>query len=263
MSYRYETHLHTCQASACGRSTGSEHARFYKDAGYQGIIVTDHFFGGNTAVPKNLPWKERVEWFCSGYEDALSQGQRIGLDVFFGWEQGFERDEYLVYGLDKAWLLRHPEVERWTRAQQLEEVHRAGGCVIQAHPFRDRAYIPRILLGLRYCDGIEVANAGNQPYNDAYAARYAQALGLFGIAGSDNHLSGEGGWTVERLLGVTTEEKLTDTRDFAARVRSRHGLAPILRPLDVDVSAVPHLESYWLDESEHPVPTGRDWLREK
>ncbi len=98
---------------------------------------------------------------------------------------------------------------------------------------------------------------------DAYAARYAQAYGLFCIAGSDNHLSGEGGWTAERLLGVTTEEKLADMRDFAARVRARRGLAPILRPLDVDEAGAPRLESYWLDESERPVPTGRDWLREK
>jgi hypothetical protein len=46
MGYRYETHLHTCQGSLCGRSTGAEHARFYKEAGYQGVIITDHFCGG-------------------------------------------------------------------------------------------------------------------------------------------------------------------------------------------------------------------------
>ena len=40
MGYRYETHLHTCQGSKCGRSTGAEQARFYKEAGYQGIDYT-------------------------------------------------------------------------------------------------------------------------------------------------------------------------------------------------------------------------------
>ena len=38
MPYTYETHLHTCQGSACGRSTGAEQARFYKEIGYAGII---------------------------------------------------------------------------------------------------------------------------------------------------------------------------------------------------------------------------------
>ena len=41
MPYRYETHLHTCQGSACGRSTGREHVRFYKEMGYKRM---DSFF---------------------------------------------------------------------------------------------------------------------------------------------------------------------------------------------------------------------------
>ena len=55
MAYRYETHLHTRQGSACGTSSGAEHARHYLDAGYQGIFVTDHFFRGNTAIDRSLP----------------------------------------------------------------------------------------------------------------------------------------------------------------------------------------------------------------
>ena len=56
MPFLYETHMHTCQGSACGRATGREQARVYRDAGYTGIIITDHFFGGNTAVDRRLPW---------------------------------------------------------------------------------------------------------------------------------------------------------------------------------------------------------------
>ena len=56
--YKYETHLHTKEASACASSTGAEMARAYQAAGYAGIIVTDHFFNGNTAVPANLPWEK-------------------------------------------------------------------------------------------------------------------------------------------------------------------------------------------------------------
>ena len=161
MSFLYETHLHTCQGSACGISTGADHARYYKEIGYQGIIVTDHFFSGNTAVPHQLPWKERIDWFCSGYEDALAEGQRIGLDVFFGWEQSFDGDDYLVYGLDKQYMLDHPEIERWSRKEQYEAVHAAGGCCVQAHPFRDRAYVDafHITLGV---DAIEGYNSNNK-----------------------------------------------------------------------------------------------------
>ena len=40
--YLYETHLHTSEASACACSTGKEMAQACKDAGYTGIIVTNH-----------------------------------------------------------------------------------------------------------------------------------------------------------------------------------------------------------------------------
>ena len=264
MAYRYETHLHTCQGSACGRSTGREHARYYKEMGYQGIIITDHFFGGNTAAPRKGSWKERIEWFCSGYEDALSEGQKIGLDVFFGWEQNYQGDEYLVYGLDKQWLLQHPEVEHWSRREQLENVRRYGGCVIQAHPFRDRDYIPRILLAPQFVDGIEVVNAANPVYCDAYARLYAQEYDLFTTAGTDNHLSGVGSAAPDRLVGVETDEPIQDMRDFVKRIRSRSGIRPIIPEgrFAIELQETPELSTFWLDEEEKTVPTGRRWLFE-
>ena len=83
--YLYETHLHTSQASACARYTGAEMAKACKAAGYTGIIVTDHNWGGNTAVNRMLPWRTWVNEFAKGYEDAARMGKRIGLDVFFGY----------------------------------------------------------------------------------------------------------------------------------------------------------------------------------
>ncbi len=146
MSYLYETHMHTCLASACGVSTGKEHARYYKERGYTGIIITDHFFGGNTAVDRSLPWEQRIDVFWRGYEDALEEGLKIGLDVFFGLEQNYSGDEFLIYGLTKDYMKAHPELEHWTRREQLECVHAQGGAVIQAHPFRIRGYMDKIRL---------------------------------------------------------------------------------------------------------------------
>ena len=56
--YLYETHMHTSEGSACGQSAGAEMARAYAENGYTGIIVTDHFFYGNTAADRRLPWSE-------------------------------------------------------------------------------------------------------------------------------------------------------------------------------------------------------------
>ena len=258
MGYLYETHMHTCQSSACGRSTGREHADFYKSIGYQGIIVTDHFFGGNTAVDRKLPWEKKVENFCKGYEDALEEGKKIGLDVFFGWEQGYGDDEYLVYGLDKAWLLAHPEIEHCSRRRQYELVHEGGGCVVQAHPFRMRDYMRYIRLGLTYCDGAEAANGGNRPVNDRYAYAYAKEFHLPMTAGSDNHFSVPG--SGRPIYGVELEKKLETIGDFVQLILN-HGKIGLHVPQDrfVPEEKEEALVSFFLNDREELVPTGRVW----
>lgn len=270
MGYRYETHLHTCQGSKCGKATGAEQARFYKEAGFQGVIITDHFCGGNTAMPKEGEWKDRIDAFCKGYEDALEEGKKIGLDVFFGWEECFNRgnagnDEYLIYGLDKQWLYDHPEVEFWNRRQYFEGVRAAGGCMIQAHPFRRRDYIRQIRLGLQFCDGIEAANIFNDQFADVCAMRYAKEYDLVTIAGSDNHLSGMPGRTEAHLLyGIELDEKLGEIGDLVKIIRSRGkiGLVVPQERFVQDPDNSPVLETFWMGENEEAVPTNRDWLHE-
>ena len=263
MAYRYETHMHTCQASACGRSTGAEQARFYSELGYTGIFVTDHFTGGNTAVSRDLPWPERVDLFFAGYEDALSEGQKCGLDVFFAWEQNFDGDEYLIYGPDKHWLLTHPDVEHWTRKRQLEEIHRAGGAVIQAHPFRSRDYIKYIQLGLQYCDGIEAVNATNQPVFDLQALNYARSFDLVTTAGSDNHNCGQ--FDASKISGVALDVRIKSALEYADLIR-RRGPIRLILPRDwlrIDPDACACRASYWIDESDpdrRRIPTGRTFL---
>ena len=257
--YLYETHMHTRQGSACGSSTGAEHVRFYKDRGYQGIFITDHFFGGNTAAPRNGNWKDRVDWYCSGFEDAWNEGQKVGLDVFFGIEQNFSGDEYLIYGLDKEYLLAHPEMEHWTRREQLENVHAAGGCVIQAHPFRMRGYLRAIHVCDLYADGIEVANAGNTPAQDAYAARYCQARGIYTLAGSDNHKSHEG----TTLFGVALDRPVESVQDWVQHILQRqpHQLIVPEGRFAGDPTVEPLIPAYWYNEAEQFTALPMDWLK--
>ena len=134
--FTIETHLHTAQGSACAVSTGEEMARAHKAAGYDAIILTDHFFGGNTAVPRDLPWAERIERYCAGYEQARAVGEAIGLKVFFGIEWAWHGTEFLTYGIGKEYLLAHPEMETWDIPTYLTNVRAAGAFVSHAHPFR-------------------------------------------------------------------------------------------------------------------------------
>ena len=59
--FLYETHMHTSESSKCANNTGAEMARACRDAGYAGIIITDHSWYGNCRIDRNLPWQEWVE----------------------------------------------------------------------------------------------------------------------------------------------------------------------------------------------------------
>lgn len=219
--YLYETHMHTKEASACAHNTGAEMARAYKDAGYTGIVITDHFFYGNTAVNRRLPWCEWVEQFCLGYEHAKEEGDRIGLQVFFGWEAGYHGTEFLIYGLDKNWLLAHPEIKEATVEEQFELVHAGGGIVVHAHPFREEDYIPKIRLYPQHVDAVEginamhsskVSNAHKNPEFNERALAYGKEHGLPFTAGSDQHTTTMIGG------GMVFPRKLEDIQDFTRAV---------------------------------------------
>lgn len=187
--YRYETHLHTKEASACGISTGAEMARAHKAAGYDGIFITDHFFNGNCGIAKNLSWKERVEQFCSGFENAKEEGDKIGLKVFFGFEYGANNAEFLVYNLDKCFLLRHPDIHLLPTREAIAIMRKEGGFLIQPHPFRERYYVDHIELYPHDVDGVETINGAqlDKPEMNERAEIYARMYDLPVTSGSDTH----------------------------------------------------------------------------
>lgn len=246
-TYVYETHLHTCQGSACSDTPGRDYIRRYIDMGYDGIIVTDHFWRGNCSVERSLPWPQFVNRFCEGYEDALNEGLRLGLKVFFGWEETYEGDDYLVYGLDKAWLLAHPEVAGWSRAQQLEQVHRYGGCVVHAHPFRAASYIHEIHLAPALADAIEGYNCGNRPEWNILGLRYARLSGLPVTAGSDNHHADRMGR--DNLAGVAFDHPLESVHDYVRAIRERLPFQPVIPVAvpDWTPEIAPELLVKWMD----------------
>lgn len=188
--YKYETHCHTSEASGCASSTGAEMAQKYKDEGYDGIFVTDHFFNGNSAVPRNLPWKDRIELYCKGYENAKELGDKIGLDVFFGVEYTFHGADFLLYGPDKQWLIENGNIldVDYEITDFLNYVRSCGFFVVHAHPFRDYDYIKRFTLCPHNVDAVEIINASHHNKEfDKRAKLYAEWYDLPVTAGSDSH----------------------------------------------------------------------------
>ena len=210
---RWETHVHTAEGSACGRASAADMAAACRAEGYDGMIVTDHFWHGNTAVNRDLPWEEWVRQFCLGYEHARTAGARIGLRVCFGWEYSWEGTDFLTYGLNPDWLLAHPETVTLKPQEYLRLIRGAGGCIVHAHPFREAHYVPYVKLLPDQVDAVETYNKGN--YEEIYNERalwFAESYGLPQTAGSDAHdVTQFGG-------GIITEADIRTTADYADAV---------------------------------------------
>lgn len=220
--YLYETHMHTSEGSRCGQCPAKDMVRAYHEAGYAGVIVTDHNWGGNTAVDRNLPWEEWIDTFFKGYFNAKEEGDRIGLPVFLGYEatHGCGHD-FLIYGFSIDWMKAHPELKSATIKEQLQLIHSCGGMVIEAHPYREADYIDEVLVFPEYADGIEMFNGAHLSHGEEgigwnnKAVLLAKENNLPGTAGSDQHS------TNLAMAGVAFRTPLKDIEDYMDRIRNK------------------------------------------
>ena len=223
--FKYETHCHTSEVSKCAIRTAVDTVEFYKNRGYDGIFITDHFLNGNTAVNRNQPWENKIKDFCISYELAKKQGDQIGIDVFFGWEYTYNYrgkgdkycggNDFLTYGLDKEWLLSHPEIMELELHEYCEFIRSEGGFIIHAHPFRDSSYIDMIRLAPNDVDGIEVLNSSRPESENKIAEIFADHYGLLKTSGSDNH-----GNERPLISGIMTKTRITSPKDMLAKLKS-------------------------------------------
>lgn len=222
--YLYETHMHTSEGSKCASNSACEMVRAYKQNGYTGVIITDHNWGGNTSVDRSLPWEKWLDTFFLGYEHAKEEGERVGLQVFQGYEAGYGGPEFLIYGLTTDDMKAHPELKEASMQKQLDIVHSCGGLVIEAHPFREAYYISEVRYYPEYADGLEIINASHSnPHDgsrekcvfDERAIALRNKTGQPATAGSDNHsIEPFGG-------GMAFKTPLKDIHDFINRVKNK------------------------------------------
>ncbi len=218
MLYRYETHCHSSQCSACSHATAQELVYAYHRAGFAGLVLTDHFIFGNTAVSRRLPWQERMRRYHQAYLEAKEVGDALDFDVIFGIEHAYgDGKEVLIYGIDLNFLLANPDIPTITLDELVERVHAYGGIVIQAHPYRNRFYVnmavqPRGDL----VDGIEVYNTGDLPGEDKEALRLACSGNYIITCGGDIHLAADAHLG---MAGIALPYRIHDEKELVAALK--------------------------------------------
>jgi predicted metal-dependent phosphoesterase TrpH len=209
--YLYETHMHTSPLSACAKVSARKTLEFYKGAGYAGVFITDHFLDGNIDHSlRDLPYAEAIKRFFAALEESRLIGEELGLSVFPAFEMGYKGTDFLVYGIDEQWCLAHEDMHKMRKTELLSLLREDGALLIQAHPFREAAYIDHIRLYPRHVHGVEVFNANRSEFENELAAQYCKNYELIAFAGSDNHV----GAAQARFGGIATDAPIGNVREF-------------------------------------------------
>lgn len=185
---KFELHTHTRENDICVNMDAADIVKAYKGAGYDGIVITNHFFD------LSLEWYKEdlagcghsgiIDYYLKGYKNAKAAGDIFGMTVLMGIELRFDGtiNDYLVYGIDEAFLYNSPLLNTLNLDSFLK-ILPEGAVVYQAHPFRNDMTItdPRKLFG------IEVYNGGTSGDRNEFAELWADKYGLKKISGSDFH----------------------------------------------------------------------------
>jgi len=185
---KIELHAHSAESSRCGSIGAEETVNKYYEAGYQALVLTDHYYARFFDKIKNLSWEKQLKKYLRGYHRAVKAAQDLNFKVFLGIEIKFSDDpnEYLVYGLDEDFLLKNPKLHQLSLAEfkTLTAAQAEETLIFQAHPYRT-GMAP---ASSQLIDGLEVYN-GNRRHdsNNAKAFSYAEKHNLKKISGSDFH----------------------------------------------------------------------------
>ena len=154
--------------------------------------------------------------------------------------------------MDEKWLTDHPDVLQWDQREQYDEISKAGGLVVQAHPFRERDYMTEIKLHPHHSDAWETANAGNEPYQNRLAYDYAKEHGIIMTAGSDIHRVGSTSYGC--VFGMITDTPLNSEKDYVDLIKSGRGFSMnIPDGVFLVPEKAPYFPAYEFDEENRRI----------
>lgn len=190
---KFDLHMHTTRYSPDSEMDPLALVRRAKQIGLDGVVITEH------------------DWLWTEPELDELRTAMPGLVVLGGIEVSAHEGHFLVYGVqDPLALPRGIGV-----AELCREVHRQGGAVVAAHPFRWGQPFQEILQRKQpELDGMELMTSNMDAECRQRAAAVWQSARLAGLGSSDAHR--------EEVLGVCYT-------DFDASIRTAPDLVHAIR----------------------------------
>lgn len=220
--YRLELHAHSSPASGCSEVPADELVRVFKDAGYDGIALTNHFIANSDYTGSK---ENTIEMFKKDIYLAQETGDKLGIKVYAGAELRFHNhsnNDYLFFGYTLDEL---PDIFDYLNTDLetfVKEYKKESSLLIQAHPFRNNM----IRMNSDLLDAIEAFNV-HQNHNSrvAVAAKYAAAEGKIMTVGSDYHHPGFEGISATRTKTLPKDESelisIVKNEDFIIEIGGR------------------------------------------
>lgn len=196
----FELHAHTTRYSSCSRMTPEEYIEAARKKSLSGICLTEH---------DNFWDEEEYKQFCEKAE---------GLIVINGnekrcWDGDRIQGDFLVFGCKE-------DFGKITIDQLIKIVHRKGGIVIAAHPFREMLGVSEKLIYSLDLDAIEMYSSNQEPWQTKLAITVANKMKLPIIGASDAHIPELVGYSVtEFKIPVKNEQ------DFIKAIKNRQFVA--------------------------------------
>jgi predicted metal-dependent phosphoesterase TrpH len=196
---KFDLHLHTSRHSPDSQMDPPEMLRRARELGLDGLVITEH------------------DWLWTEEELEVLRALAPDLVVLSGIEVTTRQGHFLAYGATNPFALpRGIGV-----AEMCREVHRQGGAVVAAHPFRWGQPFREILQRERpELDGLEAMSNNMDEECRRQTAEVLRATGLTGLGNSDAHH--------EDTLGVCYTEfdaVIRDNRDLVEAIRARRAVA--------------------------------------
>jgi len=216
VSYKYELHCHTAEVSQCAAMGAEDVVKNYKEHGYDGIVITDHYSELTFRKHHLFSPQNEVDFYLSGYRKAL---ECAGDDftVLLGMELRFylNPNDYLIYGIDEAFIRNNGNLMTYYPKKFSALAKENDLIFLQAHPFRPYVY----RCNPKYIDGCEIYNAkGEKDGINEKAEKWAEKNNMqIRMGGADFHRESH----IENMSGIITEEPIKTNADLKRILRNK------------------------------------------
>lgn len=210
--FKTEAHLHTYPVSSCAKLTPVEQVRLFKEAGYDTIIVSDHFSPHHfKKLGEHLTFAQKVDKLCDAYLEAKAEGDRIGLTVLFSVELSFHKNHYLLYGVTREFLKLREDIFDIDIDELYAHLKAHGVTIIQAHSHRAEKCVPHP----HHVDGFEINCCLRKDNYNEKTMQVAKEYGLPLTIGSDCHRPEDVG-----VSATLSEEKIESIEQYLELMRA-------------------------------------------